>query len=109
MSHYAKIENNQVTNIIVAEQDFINSGAVGNPSNWIKVFDNNGTEIYSVGIGYTYDAELDAFISPKPFNSWILNGTTWSAPVPYPQDTNRYMWDEETLTWIERPSGLFGA
>ena len=53
------------------------------------------------GIGYTYDEDRDAFIPPKPFNSWILNETNcfWEAPVAYPQDDNKYTWNESTLTW----------
>jgi hypothetical protein len=53
------------------------------------------------GIGYTYDENRDAFISPKPFNSWILNETTcvWEAPVAKPQDDNMYFWNELTLAW----------
>ena len=53
------------------------------------------------GIGYTYDEDRDAFIAPKPFNSWILNEDTclWNAPVPYPQDDNDYKWNEQTLSW----------
>jgi hypothetical protein len=53
------------------------------------------------GIGYQYDQTRDAFIAPKPFNSWILNESTclWNAPVAYPQDDNRYTWNESTLTW----------
>jgi len=53
------------------------------------------------GIGYTYDEDRDAFIPPKPFNSWILNEDTciWNAPVSYPQDENNYTWNESTLTW----------
>ena len=53
------------------------------------------------GIGYTYDQTRDAFIPPKPFNSWTLNETTcrWEAPVAYPDDDNRYIWNEETTTW----------
>ena len=53
------------------------------------------------GIGYTYDEDRDAFISPKPFNSWILNETTcqWEAPVAYPDDDKRYNWNEETKQW----------
>jgi len=51
--------------------------------------------------GYTYDEDRDAFISPKPYNSWILNEDTcqWEAPVAYPDDDNRYTWNEETTTW----------
>ena len=53
------------------------------------------------GIGYTYDEDRDAFIPKKPFNSWILNEDTclWNAPVAYPQDDNRYTWNEQTLSW----------
>ena len=54
------------------------------------------------GIGYTYDNDLDAFIPPKPYDSWTLNRDTclWEAPVPYPTDGNNHMWNEETLSWI---------
>ena len=53
------------------------------------------------GIGYTYDSNRDAFIAPKPFNSWILNEQTciWEAPVAYPTDGQRYTWNEEILNW----------
>ena len=93
MSHFAQIdENNIVTNVIVAEQDFIDSGAVGDPSKWIQTSYNTqagehklgGTPLRKnyAGIGYTYDSTLDAFIPPKPFNSWVLNEDTclWNAP-----------------------------
>jgi len=55
------------------------------------------------GIGYTYDSQRDAFISPKPYNSWILNEQTclWEAPLPYPNDGKLYSWDEELINWIE--------
>ena len=54
------------------------------------------------GIGYTYDSQRDAFIAPKPFNSWILNESTcvWEAPVTRPDDSNVYIWNEETQNWI---------
>jgi hypothetical protein len=53
------------------------------------------------GIGFTYDASLDAFIPPKPFESWLLNEETanWEAPVPMPE--GNYRWDEGTLSWLE--------
>jgi hypothetical protein len=61
------------------------------------------------GIGYTYDSQRNAFISPKPFNSWILNETTclWDAPIPMPNDASidrRYTWNEETQNWILQTS-----
>ena len=67
------------------------------------VHNNNGTPFRKnhAGIGYTYDEDRDAFISPKPFNSWILNETTciWNAPVAYPTDGKRYSWNETTKNW----------
>jgi hypothetical protein len=67
------------------------------------VHNNNGTPFRKnhAGIGYTYDFQRDAFISPKPFNSWILNESTcnWDAPISKPQDNNRYIWNEQTLLW----------
>jgi hypothetical protein len=55
------------------------------------------------GLGYTYDATRDAFIPPQPYPSWVLNETSclWDAPIPYPTDGKRYMWDEDTQNWIE--------
>jgi hypothetical protein len=67
------------------------------------VHNNGGTPFRKnhAGIGYTYDAQRDAFIAPKPYNSWILNETTclWNAPVAMPINNNKYIWNESTLTW----------
>jgi len=67
------------------------------------VHNNNGTPFRKnhAGIGYTYDEQRDAFIPPKPFNSWILNEDTclWNAPVAKPEDNNKYSWNEKTLSW----------
>jgi hypothetical protein len=67
------------------------------------VHSNGGTPFRKnhAGIGFTYDLQRDAFIPPKPYNSWILNETTcnWEAPVAYPQDGNKYKWNEQTLSW----------
>lgn len=111
MSHFAKIENGIVTQVIVAEQDVIDSGLFG--TGWVQTSYNThgGQHPESrplrknyAGIGYTYDANRDAFIPPKPFNSWTLNETTclWDAPIPMPTDDKRYTWNEEQLAWIER-------
>jgi hypothetical protein len=114
MSHFAKLENGIVTQVIVAEQDFIDSGAVGNPSDWIQTSYNTHGGVHLLGgvplrknyagIGFEYNAELDAFIPPKPFNSWLLNQETclWYSPVEMPLDGKAYKWDEDTLSWIER-------
>jgi len=114
MSHFAHVDgNNIVTQVIVAEQDFINSGAVGDPAEWVQTsyntyagqHKNGGTPPRKnyAGIGYSYDAGRDAFIPPKPFNSWTLDETTclWEAPTPYPTDGKIYNWNENTLSWDE--------
>lgn len=111
MSHFAQIdENNIVLQVIVAEQDFIDSGVVGDPSRWIQTSYNTyagqhpeGRPLRKnyAGIGYSYDPTRDAFIPPKPFNSWILNEETclWEPPIPSPTDNNLYMWDENLQNW----------
>lgn len=84
MSHYAHInEFNIVDNVIVAEQDFIDSGAVGDPSNWIQTSYNARIRKNFAGIGFTYDKERDAFIPPKPQDDAILNEETcqWEIPI----------------------------
>jgi hypothetical protein len=104
MSHFAKIDsNNIVTNVIVAEQDFINSGAVGDSFLWVQTSYNGNFRKNYAGIGFTYDSTRDAFIEPQPYPSWTLNEDTcqWESPVPYPTDDKRYEWDEETTNWIE--------
>jgi len=112
MAHFACIDdNNIVTNVIVAEQEFIDSGAVGDASRWIQTSYNTrlgqhilgGTPLRKnyAGIGYSYDPVLDAFIPPKPYASWLLDEATcsWSAPVPRPDNDNYYTWDEDAQTW----------
>lgn len=112
MSHFAKVENGIVTQVIVAEQDVIDSGMFG--SGWIQtsynthggVHLNGGTPLRKnyAGVGFTYDSGRDAFIPPKPFASWILNEDTclWDAPVVYPNNGKKYSWDEDTISWIEK-------
>ena len=111
MSHFAKIENGIVTQVIVAEQDFIDSGAVGD--GWIQTSYNTYGGQHPEGrplrknyasIGYTYDSQRDAFIPPKPFPSWTLVEDTcqWISPVAYPTDGNQYAWDEVTTAWVQQ-------
>ena len=110
MSHFAKVENNIVTQVIVAEQDVIDSGLFG--TGWVQTSYNThggqhpeGRPLRKnfAGIGYTYDQTRDAFIPPKQFASWLLNEDTclWEAPVAMPNDGKRYSWDEEQQNWTE--------
>jgi len=119
MSHFAKIQNGVVTEVIVAEQDFINSGLVGPASDWVQTSYNTrggvhygedgqpdgGTALRGnyAGIGYTYDSAHDVFYAPQPYPSWTLNNTTWlwESPVPYPTDGKMYEWNEEQRNWVE--------
>ena len=123
MSHFAKVEDGIVTNVIVAEQDFIDSGAVGDPSLWVQTSRNTYGGIHYgpdglpdggiqlrknyAGIGYTYDVNLDAFIPCNFHNGWTLNKETclWEPPIPYPDPEKLYIWDNENLTWVEEVEG----
>jgi hypothetical protein len=101
MSHFAKLNNNIVTEVIVAEQDFINSGLVGDSFLWVQTSYNENFRKNFATVGSSYDATRDAFIPPKPYASWALNETTclWECPVVYPDDGKRYTWNETDQTW----------
>jgi hypothetical protein len=110
MAHYAFIdENNVVTEVIVGiEETELIEGK--NPEAWYSEFRNQACKRTSyngkirkhfAGIGFTYDTELDAFIPPKPFESWELDEETctWVSPIPYPSDGLVYKWNEAALDW----------
>ena len=118
MAHFAQLdENNIVTQVIVVSNEDIKD-SIGNENEevgiafcrnllgrdtiWKQTSYNNSIRKNYAGIGFTYDAIRDAFIAPKPFNSWILNESTciWESPVLYPNDGNMYAWDEETTSWL---------
>jgi hypothetical protein len=125
MAHFAEIDsNNIVTRVLVVDnsqedngQDFL-ANTLGLGGTWIKtsyntqggVHTNGGTPFRKnyAGIGYTYDSARDAFIPPKPYNSWVLNEETclWNAPTPMPVEEGKmYRWDEDTTSWIEITPG----
>ena len=124
MSHFAKLdENNIVTFVTVGRQEddgreqelFERTGDVYKQTSYntyggVHYTDGEPSEdqrkalrFNYAGIGFTYDEERDAFIPPKPFESWLLNEDTclWEAPVAYPEDGKFYTWDEESQTWVE--------
>jgi len=104
MSHFAKIDNdNVVTRIIVAEQDVINSGLVGDSFRWVQTSYNRNFRKNYAGVGFIYDRVRDAFIPPQRYPSWLFNEDTcqWDAPIPYPEDNKAYSWDEATTSWKE--------
>jgi hypothetical protein len=121
MAHFAEIDSNNIVKrvLVVSDsqqhrgQDFLaNDLKLG--GTWIQtsyntrggVHINNGTPLRKnyAGVGHTYDAIKDAFIAPKPFNSWILNEDTciWNAPAARPADKNSYIWNEPTLSWVKQ-------
>jgi hypothetical protein len=108
MAHFAEIdENNIVSRVLVTNNDFPNEGynwlieTLG--GTWIKTSYNANIRKNFAGIGYTYDEGRDAFIPPKPYQSWLLNEDTcqWEAPTAYPTDGKLYTWDEDSQEWIE--------
>jgi hypothetical protein len=121
MAHFAQLnEENLVTQVIVvanqdtADQDGVENEAIGIEfctnllgGTWKQTSYNGNIRKNYAGIGYKYDAALDAFIPPQPFASWTLNNETaqWEAPTPYPTDDKRYTWDEATTAWVEVPVG----
>jgi hypothetical protein len=105
MSHFAKInKDNIVTEVIVSEQDFINSGKVGDSFLWVQTSYNHSFRKQYAGVGHTYDKINDVFIVPKPFESWTLDASfDWQPPTAYPDDGKIYNWNEDTTSWDEIP------
>lgn len=122
MPHFAKVTDTTVTQVIVAEQSFFDTFVDSSPGEWIQTsYNTRGGVHYNpetnqpstdqskalrknyAGIGFTYDKQRDAFIPPKPYNSWVLNEETclWDAPAAMPNDGKHYKWDEATLSWVE--------
>lgn len=113
MSHFAKVLDGKVTQVIVAEPDFFETFVDSSPGEWIQTSYNTygnqhklgGTPLRGnyAGIGYTYDRTNDVFYPPQPYASWILNQSTWlwEAPVTMPDDGKIYEWNEATTSWKE--------
>ena len=122
MSHFALITNGIVQEVIVAEQDFIDT--LPNKDSWIQTSYNTrggihygadgqpdgGTPLrknYAV-IGGSYDSQRDAFIPETPYPSWVLDEQTclWIPPIPAPENFKAYEWDEDTISWKDRPQPI---
>lgn len=110
MSHFAKVVNGIVTQVVVAEPEYINTIDDGSSGQWIQTSYNTHGNSHPQGmplrknyasIGYSYDAQRDAFVPPKPYPSWVLDENTclWQAPVPMPQDNSAYIWNEQSRGW----------
>lgn len=121
MAHFAQLdENNVVTQVIVVHNNELMDNGVESEAkgisfcqslfpntNWKQTSYNGNMRKNYAGIGYTYDEQRDAFISPKPYASWVLNEDTctWKAPVDMPSDGQMYIWDEATTSWVVASMG----
>lgn len=122
MSHFAKVAHSKVQQVIVAEQDFIESFQDPAPGVWIQTsYNTRGNVHYGAdgkpdggkalrgnyaGIGYIYDYVHDVFYPPQPYNSWTIGPETnwvWQAPVPKNEDGKAYVWNEAVTNWVEVP------
>ena len=129
MAHFAKInENNEVTDVVVVRDDLLTDqngveqeslgveflrNLYNEPTaNWKQTSYNTVANTHTAGgtpfrknyakVGGTYDPNRDAFIGAQIYPSWTLDANyDWQAPVPYPTDGNMYIWDEDTLSWVE--------
>lgn len=123
MAHFAQLDDNNVVTqvIVVSNNELLDASGQEREEmgigfcqrlfggNWKQTSYNHNFRKRYAGIGYSYNAELDAFVPPKPFPSWVLNNedANWEAPVPHPADMGigegkkMYGWDEETLSWKE--------
>jgi len=112
MSHFAKVTDGKVTQVIVAEKEFFDTYVDSTPGEWIQTSYNTHANQHPegrplrgnyAGIGYVYDRTNDVFYAPQPYASWVLNNTTWTweAPVAMPTDGKQYSWDETTKAWVE--------
>lgn len=112
MSHFAKVLDGKVVQVIVAESDFFNTFIDSSAGEWIQTSYNTygnqhpeGRPLRGnyAGLGFIYDREKDVFYAPQPYPSWTLNQSTWlwESPTPMPQDDKQYRWDESTTGWVE--------
>lgn len=98
MAHYAKIIEGTVVEVIVADEDYISELE----GTWVQTSYNSNIRKNYASVGGTYDSTRDAFINPKPYPSWILDETTcqWNPPVEIPDKENKYVWNEDTTSWV---------
>jgi hypothetical protein len=127
MSHFAKVLDGKVTQVIVADKSFFDTFVDETPGQWIQTSYNTRENVHYgaddkpdggtplrgnyAGVGYTYDAINDVFYPPQKYPSWVMNESTWAweAPVPYPTDGKYYWWNEVTTSWRIAPTGPSGT
>jgi hypothetical protein len=116
LAHFVKLDENGIVTqvVVVANKDTADAFGVEKEyigaafcerllgGTWKQTSYNGNMRKNYAGIGYTYNADIDAFVPPKPFASWVLNNDTaqWEAPTPMPEE-GMWTWDEETTSWVE--------
>lgn len=116
MAHFAEIDSTGLVLrvIVVHNNELLDNGVESEAkgiafcqslfpnTRWVQTSYNGNIRKNYAGMGFLYDPIRDAFIPPKPYPSWVLDEATcrWEAPVPYPTDGQRYVWDEATQTWV---------
>jgi hypothetical protein len=112
MSHFAKVLDGKVIQVIVAEPEFFDTFVDTSAGTWLQTsYNTHGNKHPEnkplrgnyAGVGFVYDHQNDVFYEPQPFPSWILNKDTWlwESPSPHPEDGKAYRWDEPSLSWKE--------
>ena len=122
MAHFAELDQNNIVQrvIVVANKDTADANGVEKESigvafcerllggTWKQTSYNGNIRKNYAGVGFNYQSDIDAFVPPQPYPSWVLNPNTaqWDAPVPKPDDGKMYRWDEDTLSWVETDSPI---
>lgn len=122
MAYFAQLDSDDlVTQVIVVKDDIIGDkefpdsqtlgedfckSLYGNHTKWVQTSPDKVFRKNFAGVGFKYDQALDAFIPPKPYQSWVLDPVafTWESPVPYPDGDSSYVWDESSISWKETQS-----
>jgi hypothetical protein len=119
MAHFAQLDQNNIVLqvVVVANEVLLDENGVEQEQKgvefcqallggtWKQTSYNDNLRKNYAGIGYTYREDIDAFVPPSPYPSWVLNNDTaqWEAPIPMPQDEQLYLWDESTQSWVLVP------
>jgi len=121
MAHFARIDENNVVQQVIVVANGDTADANGNEiesigvafcqkllgGNWKQTSYNGKIRKNYAGIGYAYRADIDAFVAPQPYPSWVLDANAqWQAPVPMPTDGKMYSWDEAAQAWVEVEGAL---
>lgn len=118
MAHFAKLDSNNIVTdvIVISNDDLLDENGVeqeslgikvcrnifGSRTKWVQTSYTGSFRKQYAGVGAKYDKDNDVFIAPKPFESWILDDNfDWQPPIEYPDDGKPYMWNEDTISWIE--------